>query len=87
LAVWAAEQGHPMSEQGVSGLVRNPAYTGQARYGDAAKDDAHEAIVPRSLWLKCQSKRKPSARTGRLTERYLLQGYTALLIASTRSSR
>jgi DNA invertase Pin-like site-specific DNA recombinase len=25
LAVWAAEQGHPMSEQGVSGLVRNAA--------------------------------------------------------------
>jgi hypothetical protein len=54
--------------------VRNPAYTGQARYGDATKDDAHEAIVPRSLWLKCQGKRKPSARTGRFTERYLLQG-------------
>jgi hypothetical protein len=55
-------------------MVRNPAYLGQARYGDATKDNAHEAIVPRSLWKKCQSKRRPSARTGRLVGKYLLQG-------------
>ena len=71
---WAAENGHDMSEQGVSGLIRNPVYLGQARYGDAVKDDAHEAIVPRSLWRRCQGKARPSARTGVLTERYLLQG-------------
>ena len=71
---WAAEHGHDMSEQGVAGLIRNPVYLGQARYGDAVKDDAHEAIVPRSLWRRCQRKARPSARTGVLTERYLLQG-------------
>ena len=71
---WAAEHGHDMSEQGVAGLIRNPVYLGQARYGDAVKDDAHEAIVPRSLWRRCQRKARPSARTGVLTERFLLQG-------------
>ncbi len=38
------------------------------------REDAHEAIVPRGLWRKCQTKRRPSARSGRLTQRYLLQG-------------
>lgn len=74
LARWATEQGHEMSETGVRGLVRNPAYVGQARYGALTKDDAHEAIVPRSLWRKCQSKRLPSARSGKLTQAFLLQG-------------
>jgi DNA invertase Pin-like site-specific DNA recombinase len=74
LARWAAEQGHEMSDTGVRDLVRNPAYLGQARYGDTKKDDAHAAIVPKGLWRKCQSSRKPSARTGRLVGKYLLQG-------------
>ena len=74
LARWAADQGHEMSENGISALIRNPVYTGQARYGAIAKEDAHESIVPRSLWRKCQSKALPSARTGKLTEKYLLQG-------------
>ena len=74
LARWAAEQGHEMSDTGVSGLIHNPVYTGQARYGTVTKDDAHESIVPRSLWRKCQSKALPSARTGKSTEKYLLQG-------------
>jgi site-specific DNA recombinase len=74
LARWLAEEGHPMSESGVRGLARNPAYIGHARYGDVTKDDAHEAIVPRVLWKKCQEPGRKSARSGRLTERYLLQG-------------
>ena len=74
LARWLADEGHEMSENGVAGLVRNPVYTGQARYGPSKKDDAHQAIVPRSLWRRCQSKALPSARTGKLTEKYLLQG-------------
>ncbi len=80
LARWAAEQGHRRSEQGVAGLVRNPVYLGQARYGAAVRDDAHEAIVPRPLWQRCQGKARPSARTGRLTQKFLLQG---LAICST----
>jgi len=74
LARWLEEEGHQMSESGVRGLVRNPAYLGQARYGGTVKDDAHEAIVPRSLWKRCQAPRRRSARDGRLTQRYLLQG-------------
>ena len=74
LARWLAEQGHPRTESGVKSIVRNVAYLGQARYGDLVKEHAHEAIVPRGLWQKCQEKQKPSARSGRLTQRYLLQG-------------
>ena len=74
LARWAAEQAYGMSENGVAALIRNPVYTGKARYGAATKADAHEAIVPKPLWRKCQAKALPSARTGKLTEKYLLQG-------------
>lgn len=74
LGRWAGEHGHDMSEQGVAGLVRNRVYLGEARYGGSVKKDAHEAIVPRALWQRCQGKRLPSARTGRLTEKFLLQG-------------
>ena len=74
LAIWAGDQGHEMSDMGVAHLVRNPVYTGQARYGATTKDDAHEALVSQALWRKCQGKRRPSARSGRLTQRYLLQG-------------
>ena len=74
LARWLAEQGHPMSESGVRGLVRNRAYLGEARYGDTVKKDAHRAIIPRATWRRCQAPGRKSARSGRLTERYLLQG-------------
>lgn len=74
LARWLAEQGHPMSESGVRGLVRNRAYLGEARYGDTVKKDAHRAIIPRAIWQRCQATGRKSARSGRLTERYLLQG-------------
>ena len=37
LARWAAEQSHEMSENGVAGLIRNPVYTAEARYGAATK--------------------------------------------------
>ncbi len=63
-----------LADNGVAGMIRNAAYLGQARYGDVTRDDAHEAIVPRGLWRRCQAKARPSARTGKLTERFLLQG-------------
>ena len=74
LARWLGEQGHGMSENGAKGVVRNPVNTGQARYGATTRDDAHEAIVPKGLFRRCQAKALPSTRTGKLTERYLLQG-------------
>lgn len=70
LARWIAEQGHPMSESGVRGLASNPAYLGQARYGGAVHENAHEPIVARSLWKRCQEKRRPSARSGLLARRF-----------------
>jgi site-specific DNA recombinase len=74
LAAWLGEQGHPRTESGAKAIVHNPVYLGQARYGDLTKDDAHVAIVPRALWRRCQEPGRKSARSGRLTERYLLQG-------------
>ena len=66
LARWLAEQGSPRSESGVGSILANPAYLGQARYGDLAKEDAHEALVPRALWRRCQEPGRKSARDGRL---------------------
>jgi DNA invertase Pin-like site-specific DNA recombinase len=77
LARWAREQGHPLTEGGVRGIVGNEAYLGHTRYGGLVREDTHEAVVPRGLWRRCQAKRRPSARSGRLTERYLLQGIAA----------
>lgn len=74
LARWLADQGHAMSESGVRGLVSNRAYLGEARYGAKVAEGAHPAIVPRALFRKCQVPGRKSARDGRLTERYLLQG-------------
>jgi hypothetical protein len=74
IARWLAEQDHPRSAEGVVSMLRNPVYLGEARHGDTVTKDAHEAIVPRGLWRKCQGRAKPSARTGKLTQRFLLQG-------------
>jgi DNA invertase Pin-like site-specific DNA recombinase len=94
LARWLCENGQPFSERGVVGLVHNPVYLGQARYGAVTKDDAHEAIVPRGLWRRCQGRGTRSARSGVLTERFLLQGLAtcascgrAMYLAGGRSPR
>ena len=39
------EQGHPRTESGIKSTIHNPAYLGQARYGELVKDGAHEALV------------------------------------------
>jgi DNA invertase Pin-like site-specific DNA recombinase len=74
LARWLGEQGHPRTESGAKSIVHNPCYLGQARYGDQVKENAHEAIVSKALFRKCQAPGRRSARSGLLTERYLLQG-------------
>ncbi len=74
LARWLGEQGHPRTESGAKSIVHNRCYLGEARYGAAVKKDAHEAIVPRALWRRCQEPGRRSARSGKLTQRYLLQG-------------
>lgn len=74
LARWAGEQGAEITDKGVAALVRNPTYTGQVRWGEVTKDDAHVALVSRALFNRCQARGKRSARTGLLEGRFLLQG-------------
>ena len=74
LAEWATEQGVELTDKGAVYMVRNPTYTGQLRSGRDVREDAHPALVTRALWNRCQKKGTRSARTGKLTEKYLLQG-------------
>jgi hypothetical protein len=61
---------------GVSGLVKNPAYLGQARSGSVVNDDAHEAIVTRAEFDAAQSTTKSllRPRDGSLAEKAMLGG-------------
>jgi hypothetical protein len=38
----------------VAGIISNPVYTGEARYGRYRNSSAHEPIVSRALWLSVQ---------------------------------
>ena len=74
LARWLTEQGHQRTESGAKAIIPNRAYLGEARYGRQTKKDAHEALVGPGLWRRANEPGRKSARDGRLTERYLLQG-------------
>jgi DNA invertase Pin-like site-specific DNA recombinase len=75
LADLMAERGHPMSKSGVLGLVKNPAYLGQARSGPATVNDlAHEAIVPADLWESAQPGAMRFPRNGTVGRDALLRG-------------
>src|SRR5919106_2455360 len=65
LAAYLEEQGietprgnKQWSKTGVSGLIKNPAYLGQARSGAVVNDEAHEAIVTRAEFDAAQSTTK-----------------------------
>jgi site-specific DNA recombinase len=64
------------SKTGVSGLVKNPAYLGQARSGSVVNDNAHEALVTRAEFDAAQSTRKSllKPRDGSLAETAMLGG-------------
>ncbi len=64
------------SKTGVSGLVKNPAYLGQARSGKVVNDDAHEALVTRAEFDAAQSVTKSLLKTrdGSLAEKAMLGG-------------
>jgi site-specific DNA recombinase len=64
------------SKTGVSGLIKNPAYLGQARSGSIVKEGAHEALVKRAEFDAAQSVTKSllKPRDGSLAERAMLGG-------------
>jgi DNA invertase Pin-like site-specific DNA recombinase len=83
LADYLEEQGIPTprgnrswSKTGVSGLVKNPAYLGQARSGRIVKEGAHEALVTRAEFDAAQSVTKSllKARDGSLASQAMLGG-------------
>jgi recombinase len=64
------------SKTGISGLVKNPAYLGQARSGTIVKEEAHEALVTRAEFDAAQSVTKSllKPRDGSLAEKAILGG-------------
>ena len=64
------------SKVGVSSLVKNPVYLGQARSGRVVKEGAHEAIVTRAEFDAAQSTTKSllNPRDGSLASQALLGG-------------
>jgi DNA invertase Pin-like site-specific DNA recombinase len=53
------ESGHTWTRQTVSSIIRNRAYLGEARAGDARNPDAHESLIDRATWERAQ----PDSRT------------------------
>lgn len=62
--------GRQWSRQTVNGMIRNRTYLGEVRHGKHSLADAHEPIVPASLWRRAQN--QPGRRTPR--GGYLLTG-------------
>jgi site-specific DNA recombinase len=64
------------SKVGVSGLIKNPAYLGQARSGSIVKEGAHEALVSRAEFDAAQSVKKSllTPRDGSLAGKAMLGG-------------
>jgi DNA invertase Pin-like site-specific DNA recombinase len=64
------------SKVGVSGLVKNPVYLGQARSGSIVNENAHEPLVTRAEFDAAQSVKKSllGQRDGSLASRAMLGG-------------
>jgi site-specific DNA recombinase len=64
------------SKYGVSGLIKNPVYLGQARSGKVVKEGAHEALVTRAEFDAAQSVKKSllAQRDGSLAAKAMLGG-------------
>jgi site-specific DNA recombinase len=73
LAKWVEEQGYPMSDKGVSWLVRNRVYLGELRWGNEVRKDESRAIVSKALFEKANKRGNKFARTGELAGKHLLQ--------------
>jgi site-specific DNA recombinase len=69
--------GNPFwSKVGVSGIVKNPVYLGQARGGRVTNDNAHEALVTRAEFDGAQSTKKSllKQRDGSVASKAMLGG-------------
>jgi site-specific DNA recombinase len=64
------------SKYGVSGLIKNPVYLGQARSGKVVKEGAHEALVTQAEFDAAQSMKKSllAPRDGSLAAQAMLGG-------------
>ena len=64
------------SKYGVSGLIKNPVYLGQARSGKVVKEGAHEPLVTRAEFDAAQSVKKSllTQRDGSLAAQAMLGG-------------
>src|SRR5215216_948792 len=64
------------SKAGVSALIKNPVYTGQARSGKVVKEGAHEPLVTRAEFDAAQSVKKSffAQRDGSLAAQAMLGG-------------
>jgi hypothetical protein len=75
LARWVHEQGvEGFSPTGVRWMLSNRAYLGEARGAGEVREGAHPALVTRALFARCQGRGLQSARAGKLSGRFLLQG-------------
>jgi len=73
--VFPASGNKHWSKAGVSGMVKNPVYLGQARSGKVVKEGAHDAIVSRAEFDAAQSVRTLlSQRDGSVASKAMLGG-------------
>jgi site-specific DNA recombinase len=74
--VYPSTGGKHWSKEGVSRVVKNPVYLGQARSGSVVNDDAHEPIVTRAEFDAAQSTNKSlfAQRDGSIASQALLGG-------------
>jgi hypothetical protein len=54
--------GVPFSDSAILKMIRNPAYKGEVRHGNFRNPDAHEPIVEKALWQRCQYTPKHSPK-------------------------
>jgi DNA invertase Pin-like site-specific DNA recombinase len=75
------------SKFGVSGLIKNPVYLGQARSGKVVKEGAYEPLVTRAEFDAAQSVKKSffSSATALSPRRRCWAGLPAALVAGTHS--
>jgi site-specific DNA recombinase len=71
--------GKPFVKQKVIGILRNPLYIGQIRWGEAFRDDCHEAIISREQFERARHRLAQTVRRRQnlkqvKSRRYLLTG-------------
>jgi DNA invertase Pin-like site-specific DNA recombinase len=74
-------------ERTTSRLLKNPTYTGQARFGDLVKENAHPAIIDPLLWKKVQRTFAKGAPRGSRKPKALLAGILRCAACGTTMKR